>query len=98
MKESEMSFERSLLYPSLHTNDPIVNRAYRIALGDMMGNIQPFKDGLLEAPQPVILAGLDYDTPWTRDAAINVWNGVGLLWPEVARDTLLSVLERKDDR
>ena len=82
-----MSAERQLLYPSVHTNDSTVNRAYRIALGDLMGNIQPFKDGLLEEPGPVMLAGLDYDTPWTRDAAINVWNGVGLLWPNVARNT-----------
>ena len=87
-----------LLYPGLHTNDSIVNRAYRIALGDLAGNIQPFQDGLLETPQPVMLAGLDYDTPWTRDAAINVWNGVGLIWPQVARNTLLSVLERKEGR
>src|SRR6266498_3500545 len=93
-----MSFEHPVLYPSLHTDNPAVNRAYRIALGDLLGNIQPFKEGLLEEPKPVILAGLDYDTPWTRDAAINVWNGVGLLWPEVARNTLLSVLERENDR
>jgi glycogen debranching enzyme len=40
---------------------------------------------------------LDYDTPWTRDAAINVWNGLGLLWPDVSRNTLLAVLEMKQD-
>jgi len=67
-----MSLNGQFLYPRLHTNDPLINRAYRIALGDLMGNIQPFQDGLLEEPRPVILAGLDYDTPWTRDAAINV--------------------------
>ena len=66
-------------------------------MGDLLGNIRPFKDGLLEAAQPVILAGLDYDTPWTRDAAINVWNGLGLVWPGVSRNTLLSVLERTVD-
>jgi glycogen debranching enzyme len=93
-----MSENDQLPYPSLRTDDPLVNRAYRIALGDLMGNIQPFQDGLLEEPQPVMLAGLDYDTPWTRDAAINVWNGVGLIWPEVARHTLLSVLERQEGR
>lgn len=87
-----------LPYPSLHTDDPAVNRAYRIALGDLLGNIQPFQEGLLEEPRPVLLAGLDYDTPWTRDAAINIWNGLGLIWPGVARSTLLSVLERKGDR
>ena len=43
---------------------------------------------------PVILAGLDYGTPWTRDAAINAWNGASLMMPDVSRNTLLSVLER----
>ena len=76
------------------TSNPAVNRAYRIALGDLTGNVRPLRDGLLDEPQPVILAGLDYDTPWTRDAAINVWNGLGLMWPGTARNTLLSVLER----
>ncbi len=93
-----MSLNGQFLYPRLHTNNPLINRAYRIAVGDLLGNIQPFQDGLLEEPRPVLLAGLDYDTPWTRDAAINVWNGVGMIWPQVARNTLLSVLERKEDR
>jgi glycogen debranching enzyme len=44
----------------------------------------------------VILAGLHYDTPWTRDAAINAWNGASLIMPDVARNTLLSVLTRVD--
>jgi glycogen debranching enzyme len=57
-----------------------------------------FRDGLLDQPLPVLLAGLDYDTPWTRDAAINVWNGLGLFWPGVSRNTLLAVLERKGDK
>lgn len=42
----------------------------------------------------MLLAGESYDTPWTRDAAINTWNGLGLLEPIVARNTLLSVLQR----
>ena len=36
-------------------------------------------------------AGGDYDTPWTRDAAINTWNAGRFLAPDVARDTLLAV-------
>lgn len=36
-------------------------------------------------------AGGDYDTPWTRDAAINTWNAGRFLAPRVARDTLLAV-------
>ncbi len=80
--------------PALDTNHRAVNEAFRIALGDLVGNVRPFKDGLLPEPAPVILAGMDYDTPWTRDAAINASNGASLLMPEVARNTLLSVLTR----
>ncbi len=64
-------------------------------MGDIVGNIQPFKDGLLDEKKPCILAGLEYDTPWTRDTAINVWNGAGLIFPQAALNTLLSVLERR---
>jgi glycogen debranching enzyme len=85
-------------FPELKTSDPAINRAYRIALGDLLGNIRIFRDGLLDQPLPVLLAGLDYDTPWTRDAAINVWNGLGLVWPGVARHTLLAVLERQQEK
>ena len=53
-----------------------------------------YKSGLLEEECPCLCAGADYADPWTRDAAINVWNGVGLLFPEVARSTLLSMLIR----
>lgn len=40
---------RTLLYPILYTDDPLVSRAYRAALGDLMGNIQPL-EGLVELP------------------------------------------------
>ena len=36
-------------------------------------------------------AGGEYDTPWTRDAAVNTWNAGRFLAPDVARDTLLAV-------
>jgi glycogen debranching enzyme len=93
-----MSDFEPLPFIEMKTSNPAVNRAYRIAMGDLIGNVRLFQDGLLDVPQPVILAGLDYDTPWTRDAAINVWNGLGLVWPETARSTLLAVLERREDR
>jgi len=54
----------------------------------------PFQNGLLEEPEPVILAGLHYNRPWTRDASINAWNGASLIVPDVSRNTLLSVLTR----
>jgi len=93
-----MSDFEPLPLPEMKTSDPAINRAYRIAMGDLLGNIQMFRDGLLDQPMPVLLAGLDYDTPWTRDAAINVWNGLSLCWPDVSRNTLLAVLERKQDK
>jgi len=80
----------------LRTSSPQLDRAFAIALADLSASIQPFRDGLLEREVPVFLAGESYETPWTRDAAINVWNAGGLLHPEVARNTLLSVLERRN--
>jgi glycogen debranching enzyme len=83
--------------PSLEADNWTIKEAFRIAVGDLLGNVSLFKDGLLEHRVPTILAGLHYDTPWTRDAAINSWNGGALMMPEVARNTLLSVLTRTDD-
>lgn len=82
----------------LHTGDEIIDLAFRTAIGDVLGNIAPLASGLLKQDRPVLMAGLDYDSPWTRDAAFNVWNGVALLIPEVARDTLLSVLDVTGDQ
>jgi len=82
-----------LLTPYFKSNSFLLKSAFRVALGDLVGNIQPFQDGLMSEPAPCILAGLEYDTPWTRDAAINVWNGTGLVFPTAARNSLLSVLK-----
>jgi glycogen debranching enzyme len=76
---------------------PLVDRALRIAIGDLVGNIHDYQDGLLERPAPCLFAGLDYDMPWTRDAAFNTWYGLGLVCPDVAKNTLLSVLRRDAD-
>ncbi|MGA2616352.1 MAG: glycosyl hydrolase family 65 protein [Thermoguttaceae bacterium] len=84
--------------PALDTDNATLNGAFRIAVGDLLGNVAPFQDGLLDKPEPVILAGLDYNTPWTRDASINAWNGASLVIPDVARNTLLSVLTRSDGK
>ena len=90
------SGEVRLRIPILTTDNRTINDAYRIAIGDLVGNVRPFQSGLLERPRPVILAGLDYGTPWTRDASINAWNGASLIMPQVARATLLSVLDRTE--
>ena len=80
--------------PILKTDQPQIDQAFALALEDLTSNIAPFQDGLLAQPAPVILAGKGYDTPWTRDTAINVWNGAGLILPEESKNTLLSVLQQ----
>lgn len=80
--------------PFLQTKNKTIDSAFRIALGDLTGNILPYQDGLLEQPRACVLAGLEYNTPWTRDAAINTWNGAGLIFPKVTENTLKSVLKQ----
>jgi glycogen debranching enzyme len=84
----------SLSTADLSVSNKTIDRAIRIAIGDLVGNINLYKDGLLEKPARCLMAGLDYNSPWTRDAAFNTWYGLGLLAPEVAKNTLLSVLRR----
>jgi glycogen debranching enzyme len=86
------------LIPYLYTNVENTNRAFRIALGDLVSNIIPFQEGLLQTEEEVVMAGMDYVTPWTRDASINTWNGAGLIFPEITKNTLLSVLEHYDGK
>lgn len=78
--------------PELRTGNRTLNEAFRIAIGDLLGNVAPYQAGLLTEPTPVIFAGLRYNMPWTRDAAINAWNGSSLILPDVTRATLLSIL------
>lgn len=87
-----LSFSANLL--RLRSGEPALDQAFRIAVGDLLGNVQPFQDGLLDSPAPCLIAGLEYDTPWTRDAAFNTWFALSRLAPDVARNTLLAVLER----
>jgi glycogen debranching enzyme len=84
--------------PRFASSSPTAERAFSIALGDLEYNIVPFSEGLLAREAPVFRAGAGYEKTWTRDAAINVWNGAGLVYPAEARNTLLSVLERKNGR
>jgi glycogen debranching enzyme len=84
--------------PQLRTGDATLDRAFVIALADVQGNVKTYRAGRLDVASPVLMAGAGYETPWTRDAAINTWNGAGLLWPEVARNTLRSEIEHRDGR
>ena len=81
----------------IEVDDGRVERAFRVAVGDMYGNIQPWRGASNSYPEaPCLLAGLDYDRPWTRDAALNCWYAGSLIAPEYARNTLLSVLTEEE--
>lgn len=83
--------------PYFISNNKKINEAYRLATASLVANVLPFKDGILENEEPVIIAGLGYNTPWTRDAAINTWNAGGLLCPDVAKNTLKSVVGKDEN-
>ena len=82
---------------SLSIDHETVGRAFRIAKGDIAGNIEPWAGHSGDAV-PCILAGLDYDRPWTRDAAINVWNCMAVCDPVTSKNTLCSVLVENGTR
>lgn len=77
--------------PAFHSDDTVLNRAARIATGDIVGNCLPYRAGLLDSEKICVMAGIDYDTPWTRDAAINVMNAMCIFDREISKSTLLSV-------
>lgn len=75
----------NLNIPYMETDNKLLNDAYRIAAGDIVGNIVYYQNGLLTEEKPCMIAGLDYNTPWTRDTAINIWNALSILSPEVSK-------------
>jgi len=70
-----------------------LDRAFHLALKTVDANTRRIQAGLLQEPSPCLMAGLEYPSPWTRDAAINVYFAGEILDREVALNTLLSVLE-----
>lgn len=84
----------SLLVNNLSTHE--IAKVYRIAIGDISGNVQYHQSEVSQQMEPALYAGLRYGKPWTRDAAINVWNGFSLLSPEVAKNTLLAQVVKDD--
>ena len=84
--------------PCFSCGNEELERAFRLALETLAFNTKPVMAGLLREKRPCLMAGADYPSPWTRDAAINVWFAEALLDPETARNTLLCVLEDGDGR
>ena len=84
--------------PYLRTPHEDLARAFRVALGDICSNLVPFQEGQLAKPSLCLAAGLHYSTPWTRDNSLSTWNGLGLLLPDVAKNSLRAVLENDPAR
>lgn len=74
----------------MKTDSCEVNTAYYTAISDVVANIQPMHSGFCGGEIPVLMAGIGYSSPWTRDAAY--------LIPDIVKNTLLSVLEQRDGR
>jgi Mannosylglycerate hydrolase MGH1-like glycoside hydrolase domain len=72
--------------------------SFQIAMGNIFSNIKYYKGGLLKTKKLCLFAGIDYAKPWTRDAAINVWNGAGLIFPSISKNTLLAQLEEVNNK
>jgi hypothetical protein len=62
-----------------------IAKAYELAIKTVQSNV---RDGILAA-------GAEYGGEWTRDSAINAWNGVSLLDPALAERSLWSVTENR---
>ncbi len=84
--------------PYLRTPHEDLGRAFRVALGDICSNLVPFQEGQLAKPALCLAAGLHYATPWTRDNSLSTWNGLGLLLPDVAKNSLRAVLVEDPER
>lgn len=90
--ETNLKDYKNMIY--FHCDNETLTKAYKVAFADITGNIKQYSAGALTTSAPCLMAGADYDTPWTRDAAINVWNGFALMNPEVSKNTLMSVLKK----
>ena len=94
-----------MIHPQIHLTDPAVQRAYDAAVKNLLDiNTIPCDfsvhnaTGLLDASEPrMIRAGGAYDTPWTRDSAINTWAAGRLYVPRASKNTLLAVCTKDEN-
>ena len=71
----------------LKTDSREVNTAYYTAISDVVANIQPMHSSFCGGEIPVLMAGIGYSSPWTRDAAINTINAAAYLIPDIVKNT-----------
>lgn len=67
-------------------DNPYISDAFRLAVNTVDINTR----------RGVLAAGGDYGGEWVRDIAINSWNGVSLIRPKVAEQSMWSVTIKKD--
>ncbi len=90
--------------PKLCIENEVIANAYEKAIENLLEINTVFcsmevynKTGLLNQELPLMIrAGGGYETPWTRDAAVNTMNAASFIEPEVAKNTLWAVCERVD--
>lgn len=70
----------------LTSSNKDVEKAFNLAVDVVQGNVH----------DNILAAGADYGGEWTRDIAINSWNGVSLLLPNVAEKSLWSVTNNRE--
>ncbi|HTN19657.1 MAG TPA: glycosyl hydrolase family 65 protein [Pelobium sp.] len=70
----------------LTSNNKNIEKAFNLAVDIVKGNVH----------DDILAAGGDYGGEWTRDIAINSWNGVSLFYPKVAEKSLWSVTNNKE--
>lgn len=68
------------------SGNPFLDEAFKLAVRTVDINTR----------RGILAAGGDYGGEWTRDIAINSWNGVSLFRPNVAEASLCSVTVHKD--
>lgn len=71
---------------TFETDAPRVDEAWELAMKTVDYNT---RDGILAA-------GADYGGEWTRDVAVNTWNGMDLFIPEVMERSLWHVTDRRE--
>ncbi len=81
--------------PLLKTDISDIDYAFRLACGDLTGNIAFFTPASGLKSMPVITAGGDYHSPWVRDASFNNWFA-GFIAPQCGISTLLSELSEDE--
>lgn len=80
-------FFYSLLFSqTIECDNTLIRDAYSLAIQTVRNNTR----------NNILAAGADYGGEWTRDIAINSWNGVSLLMPRVAEESLWSVTTGHD--